>query len=243
MFGKSGVIGHRGFWWERRYRFNEESILDFRWCLYSVNPEPRATLMPRASKQQTQRNRAKIVAAASRLFRERGPREVSLADIMQTVGLTNGAFYSQFDSRTELVSLACADAFETANARWRRRIASSKRPDRLLKEYVRGYLSITERDDVGGGCAAAGLVGELGKADAAANEREAFVKGLRGMIENVHAMHAAAVPGMDKRETLTLVATLVGALALSRATRGDVLAERLLDVTRGAVLSALAAKD
>lgn len=67
--------------------------------------------MSRVSQAQAQENRKRVVMAAARLFRERGIQNVSVADLMNSVGLTHGGFYKQFASKDALLAEAVELAF------------------------------------------------------------------------------------------------------------------------------------
>ncbi|GAB3890775.1 hypothetical protein GCM10027612_35540 [Microbispora bryophytorum subsp. camponoti] len=67
--------------------------------------------MSRVSQAEAKLNRERVVAAASRLFREDGVVKVGIADVMQSIGLTQGGFYKQFASKDALVDEAAAKAF------------------------------------------------------------------------------------------------------------------------------------
>src|SRR5260370_42546391 len=62
-------------------------------------------------------NRAALVQAAGRLFRERGINGVGVAEISKTAGLTHGALYGQFQSKDALAAEALAQGFKHAYAR------------------------------------------------------------------------------------------------------------------------------
>ena len=64
----------------------------------------------RVSREQFRENREKILAAAARLFRERGFDEVGVADVMQAAGLTHGGFYGHFKSKDDLIAQAAKEA-------------------------------------------------------------------------------------------------------------------------------------
>ena len=53
----------------------------------------------KVSRQQMAANRERLLDIASRLFRERGFDNVSVAEIMQEAGLTHGGFYGHFASK------------------------------------------------------------------------------------------------------------------------------------------------
>src|SRR5690242_10591883 len=58
--------------------------------------------------EETAAKHERIVKEASRLFRERGFENVSVADVMEAAGLTHGAFYAHFSSKEELQAAAVA---------------------------------------------------------------------------------------------------------------------------------------
>ncbi|MGW7662928.1 TetR/AcrR family transcriptional regulator, partial [Streptomyces sp. NPDC054756] len=67
--------------------------------------------MSRVSQAEARANRERVVAAAARLFREDGVAKVGIADVMKSIGLTQGGFYKQFASKAALVDEATAKAF------------------------------------------------------------------------------------------------------------------------------------
>ena len=56
----------------------------------------------RVTREKAAENRARIVAAAARLFREKGFDGVGVDAIMDEVGLTHGGFYRHFRSKDDL---------------------------------------------------------------------------------------------------------------------------------------------
>lgn len=74
--------------------------------------------MGRSSKEQASQNRARIVEAASRLFRQHGVDAVSVADVMGALDMTTGGFYKHFASKEALVAEAFALAFEQSSVSW-----------------------------------------------------------------------------------------------------------------------------
>ena len=51
----------------------------------------------RVSRAQAEENRQNVIDVASRLFREHGFDGIGLKDLMEGAGMTQGAFYKQFD--------------------------------------------------------------------------------------------------------------------------------------------------
>ena len=105
----------------------------------------------KVSKIQVDDNRRAILAAAGRLFRQRGFDAVSVSEVMTAAGLTHGAFYGYFRSKDELVAAALADLLAT------------RRPPGKWAQSAARYLSPGHRDDSGGGCPVAALASEVGR--------------------------------------------------------------------------------
>src|SRR5258707_2044610 len=64
----------------------------------------------RLTKAQRAENHDRIVRVAARLFREKGVDGVGIDEIMAEAGLTHGAFYGHFPSKTALIGEASAYA-------------------------------------------------------------------------------------------------------------------------------------
>ena len=68
------------------------------------------------SKQQAIENKRAIVAAAEKLFRERGVAAVGLAELTKAAGFTQGGFYNHFKSKDALVAAVMEKAMEDGAA-------------------------------------------------------------------------------------------------------------------------------
>ena len=82
----------------------------------------------RHSKAEKAKTHKRIVAIASRRFREEGLAGIGIADLMKEAGLTVGGFYKHFNSRDALVAEAVGCALEL----WKRQVdaaASGGPPD------------------------------------------------------------------------------------------------------------------
>lgn len=65
-----------------------------------------------AREQQTELTKRRIYECASRLFEERGYDNVTIADILEASGVSNGSFYHHFKSKSELLAVY-SDATES----------------------------------------------------------------------------------------------------------------------------------
>ncbi|GGV49182.1 TetR family transcriptional regulator [Kitasatospora herbaricolor] len=181
--------------------------------------------MGRVSQAQAQENRARVVATASRLFREQGT-GVSVADLMQAAGLTQGGFYKQFASKEALVEEAAAHAFtELAALRTEELREHDGRPRAARQGLIDQYLSPRHRDDAGSGCPAAALAADMAR-DPGQAARDTYTEGVREF---------AGWLADDPEDGLARLATLVGGLLLARATEGSELSDEILRAAHAAL--------
>jgi TetR/AcrR family transcriptional repressor of nem operon len=161
------------------------------------------------------------------MFREKGT-AVSVADLMKAVGLTHGGFYKQFASKEDLVDEAIARAFGVAAAYSAEAYDEhAGEPEAARRALIEHYLSVWHRDHAGGGCPVSGFAADLGRAPGqAARAPQAYINGVRNLA-------ARLATGDD--DGMAQLCTMVGALVLARATRGDPLSEELLQAARTAL--------
>jgi TetR/AcrR family transcriptional repressor of nem operon len=172
----------------------------------------------RVSREQVAENRQRILDAASRLFRERGFADVSVADVMQAAGLTHGGFYGYFRSKDDLIAEALAHLASTSP-----RVGD-------LDAFVATYLSPAHREDRAGGCAVAGLGGEVARQPTAA--RAAMTEGLRRQIEQLSRDAPGADDAARRLAAIGSWAAMVGAMVLARVSDDPALSDEVLAATR-----------
>jgi TetR/AcrR family transcriptional repressor of nem operon len=161
------------------------------------------------------------------MFREKGT-AVSVADLMKTAGLTRGGFHKQFASKEDLVDEAIAYAFEDSAAH--SAVALEEHPaerEAARRTLIEDYLSIWHRDHAGDGCPVSGFAADLGREpDQAARARHIYINGVRNRA-------ARLATGDD--DGMAQLCTMVGALVLARATRGNPISDELLQAARTAL--------
>jgi TetR/AcrR family transcriptional regulator, transcriptional repressor for nem operon len=182
--------------------------------------------MSRVSQAQAIENRGRAVAAASRLFRERGVNGISVADLMKSIGLTTGGFYKQFPSKEALVVEATRAGFEDLDLLLAGFDTTHGDHDSARGALVDFYLSTEHRDQPGTGCPTAGFAGDVARETTAGEVRETYAAGVEDF---------AAWLSTDGDDGLPMVATLVGAILLARATAGTELSEKILESTHEAL--------
>jgi TetR/AcrR family transcriptional repressor of nem operon len=184
----------------------------------------------RISKEKAADNRAALIRAASKLFRERGIDGVGVAEISKEAGLTHGALYAHFRSKEELALEALSYGLDQASSRMYSSTVDGM-PD--LARYLDRYLSIDSRDDFGGRCPMAASASEIGRQDKAISAR--FAEGYMVMVRAFERQIAANDPDSDAlARAMVVVAAMIGSLAVARgAAKGNpAVSEQVLRASR-----------
>lgn len=187
----------------------------------------------RVSKAQAQENRARVIAAASTLFRERGYDGVGVVELMAAAGLTHGGFYNQFKSKAALMG-------ETAECCLSQ--AALRTADVDLRQFIEHYVSVAHRDARGEGCTMAALSGDVARQDDAI--KSVFEAGLEALVKELGNKQSADGAAEARAKTLSMMAHMVGAIMLSRACpTGAPIADEILAACRADLLGQLASTD
>ena len=171
-------------------------------------------------KDETRRH---ILDVASAQFRESGIAAVGLAGIMSEAGLTNGAFYTHFSSKEELVREVLMDALTRREERHKANLESGV----ALETTIRDYLSTRHRDRAGTGCPTAALVAEIARHPKAT--RDAFTGKVSDIIMLMAEQIRQGSAEERRRRAITIYAAMVGALQLARAVNDRQLSEEILE--------------
>ncbi|MEH2588169.1 TetR/AcrR family transcriptional regulator [Bradyrhizobium sp. AZCC 1721] len=162
-------------------------------------------LIVRITENQAQKNRQRVVAKASRLFREAGFDGISVNDLMRAAGFTHGGFYNHFESKGALAGEALDHAF--------RQMDDVRERMPTLDEFVTSYLSEEARNAPGSTCPAAALAGEVARQPDAI--KSVFADGVERMILSVENLLPKTPYARD--EAVDVVCRMLGALVLARA--------------------------
>ncbi|GHG97151.1 TetR/AcrR family transcriptional regulator [Pseudodonghicola xiamenensis] len=184
----------------------------------------------RMSRQDAAKNRERVVKAASEMFRDSGYDGVGIAALMKAAGLTNGAFYKQFDSKEALIAEATEYALARNAEAWQAVLDQAK--DQPLEAIAKWYLSAPHMQHRGLGCTYATLAAEAPRH--APPAREAFDSGIRKTLEQLAEVAPTGSETADDTAAIRLLSRLVGALTLARAVSDPELADRIL-AANGAV--------
>ncbi|WP_337269268.1 TetR/AcrR family transcriptional regulator [Oryzifoliimicrobium ureilyticus] len=182
----------------------------------------------RVSREKFAENREKIILVAGRMFRERGFDGVGVADIMKAAGFTHGGFYGHFQSKDELAIEVCKGLIAKVEDRWSEIIASN--PARPLAALLEHYISWCMIDDPSDSCVFAALMHEVSRSEG--EMRKVFNDGL-SMLADLLAQIAPGATTQEKRKNgLTTLASMMGAINLARAVEDRALAAEILSSMR-----------
>lgn len=100
----------------------------------------------RARRVDAERNRDALIAAAKRLFDDRGP-DVSLDEIAKTAKVANATLYRHFPTRAELIVAVYAEEV-TELSELSERLLERSDPSRALTDWLRAFVQhvATKRD-------------------------------------------------------------------------------------------------
>ena len=178
--------------------------------------------MARYAPEHKEATRRRMIETSSRRFKCDGFDGAGISALVADAGLTNGAFYGHFASKSALIATVVAEqlaAQVTAVDALPLGLAS-------VEAFVREYLSPAHRDDPGNGCPSAALLDEISRQDLTI--RQAYTDGAQALIAAIERhLDAAGTVGAGDR-AIGLFTLLVSSLQLARAVTDPELSDRVL---------------
>ncbi|QAU45244.1 TetR/AcrR family transcriptional regulator [Bradyrhizobium guangzhouense] len=185
----------------------------------------------RYEKGHRDETRRHILDVASAQFRESGIAAVGLAGIMSEAGLTNGAFYTHFASKEDLVREVLVDALTRREQRHKANLENGV----AVETVIRDYLSARHRDRAGTGCPTAALAAEIARHPK--TTRDAFTGKISDLIGLMAEQIRQGTAEERRRRAITIYSTMVGALQLARAVNDRRLSDEILENAVDAALT------
>ncbi|SMF16711.1 transcriptional regulator, TetR family [Alteromonadaceae bacterium Bs31] len=145
----------------------------------------------------------KILDSAASLFTAKGFDGVSIDDIMKDAGLTRGAFYAHFSSKSDIYNQAVLHG--AAKAKHLIEKNNVKSALSLAQEYLRIGTPGSEQAY----CPLAFLITDIGQRDE--DIKSTYTKVLKG-YQNIYQNM-----GLSREQAIQVTIMLIGGLALSRA--------------------------
>jgi len=175
--------------------------------------------------EQKQQSREKIINSAALLFTKEGFDNVAINDVMKHAGLTRGAFYNHFNSKSELYAEAILSAAHLAKSH------TLDRAGFALADIIETYLSESHRQGEFT-CPLAFLTTDIQQRDD--QVRATYTRVLKGFVENIQAFDIEN-PSQSEKEAMQKAVLMIGGIAISRAVNDDGFAEKLLTACREGV--------
>lgn len=176
-----------------------------------------------------QQSRAKILAASGRAFRRHGFDGVGVDGLAEEAGVTSGAFYKHFPSK----SAAFRDAVVAGLDELRQAVEDlrASEGEAWLDRFVEFYLSVKRTCEAGESCALQAFGPEVSRAPP--ETRIAWDQGVGRVVD---AVAAGLSPGPDPRGTAwSILALLTGGVTLARAAPTEALGLQIAEATRAAI--------
>ena len=174
--------------------------------------------------------RRRILDAAAQAFRERGVAETGVDEVMRRAGLTHGGFYAHFRDKSELVTEACAAAFDAAVPNLDR-IAAAPTPAARARLLIDSYLGTRHRDNRGSGCFVVAVGADMIRLKGAA--RAGYARGFAQHLDRLcMALRLDRDPRRNRERVTHLMSSLVGALLFARAIDDPAESEAMLHAMR-----------
>ena len=163
-----------------------------------------------------------ILDVAARRFRKEGIAASGLAGIMSEAGLTNGAFYAHFSSKSEMVEKCIERATDEQWQQFEKEIASGR-----LLDLIRAYLSEEHRDHPDSGCPSAALLPEISRQEPAT--RQIYTESVKRLLDAIEPQLSNIPKGPRAREiAIATMGLLIGTLQMARAVDDPSLSEEIL---------------
>jgi len=165
-----------------------------------------------------------ILQAGARALRTNGFNGIGVDGLAASAGVTSGAFYSNFPNKEALlddVIAACLGEpfIDIENG------SLTERQDRL-KQWLAMYISAEHRADPASGCVMPTLSADVARSNP--QIRAAYKRKMLELVRKMSNVLDGAGPGREKR-AWSIIAMMVGAIAISRAMADGEQADRVLD--------------
>lgn len=172
-----------------------------------------------AHKLQT---REKILSSAAYLFAQNGFENVGINQVMKHAGLTRGAFYAHFESKSDLY----AESILSAAKRISKRIDPNI-PNALdFNHLISAYLSKEHADGNSYNCPLAFLTTDITQRDD--QVRDAYTKVFKGFVRFMEQRLSHTDSDQASEHAMQNAVMMIGGIALARAIKDPDLSSELI---------------
>ncbi|WP_221795975.1 TetR/AcrR family transcriptional regulator [Oceanobacter mangrovi] len=176
------------------------------------------------NKDHKQQSRQRILDAAASLFSQRGFDGVGIDQVMSEAGMTRGAFYSHFQSKSELYRHAMSQAAH----RMFRQVQPDDGWQFDRRRLIEGYLSDPHVNSDGVGCPLAFLITDV--AQQQPDIRDTYT----ALFANMAERFTQDSPE-QRQNVLQNMVMMIGGVAIARALSEPALKQEVLQAVRSAL--------
>jgi TetR/AcrR family transcriptional repressor of nem operon len=173
--------------------------------------------------------RESILLAAAELFTEAGFNAIGIEQVMERAGMTRGAFYAHFKSKSDLYAEAVLMA-------GRRLVERSAQRGTDFIGFVRTYLTPGPSGALTA-CPLACLVNDIAQREQ--RLKIVYEQLFAGFVTHLQYLNR----NLDDQQAQACASSLIGAQAVSRAMNSAVMAERLLLSAQHSIIEIYAVKN
>ncbi|MGA7996172.1 MAG: TetR/AcrR family transcriptional regulator [Bradyrhizobium sp.] len=186
-----------------------------------------------------QKARAKeaILQAGAKALRTNGFNGIGVDGIAASAGVTSGAFYSNFSNKEALlqdvIGACLGEPFIDSES------GSLTERQARLKEWLAMYISAAHRADPASGCVMPSLSADVARASP--KIRATYRRKMLALVRRMSNVLGVAGPDSEK-SAWSIVAMMVGAIAISRAMPDGEEPDRVLDSALQSAIALIAPK-
>jgi TetR/AcrR family transcriptional regulator, transcriptional repressor for nem operon len=192
-------------------------------------------LVMRYPSDQKARAKQAILQAGARALRTNGFNGIGVDGLAASAGVTSGAFYSNFSNKEalleEVIETCLGEPFIDSESG-----SPAERQDRL-KEWLTMYISADHRADPASGCVMPTLSADVARSNP--QIRAAYKRRILALVRKMS--NVLDGPDREKR-AWSIIAMMIGAIAISRAMPDGKEADQVLDAVLQTTVALIASK-
>ena len=176
------------------------------------------------SSEHKKRSKQKILKSAFALFTEQGFENVSIDQIMKSAGMTRGAFYAHFSSKSDLYKESIS--YSTLNSSLLKKKEKGVSDKDWIKLLLHEYLSSNHIDGVATRCPLAFLTTDIALRDA--DIRSTYSDIYRNLNKRIRD-YTKSYSDCDEEKIFAITSMIIGGVAIGRALNDEELRKKVLD--------------
>lgn len=179
----------------------------------------------RASREHMEKIRSHILEAAGKGFREEGYGGLGINGLAQRAGMTSGAFYGHFSSKSEAFKEVVENGLNDYNSAVDQ--FDQEYGEDWPKFFLNYYLGKKHVGNLADSCVVPGLSADVTRADE--KTKEVYSESVKRIADNL----SSKLRKSDSTDAMALMALLAGAVMMARCISDSQISEALLVAAKG----------